>query len=97
MSLTTDEVAAVLDCGTATVRKLVQRGHLRPIRPGARPLRFTEQAVNALRTRRWSAQARANRSRHGDTLDEVDRLLAAQVSGVSRCGHAQPSLDQVEG
>jgi excisionase family DNA binding protein len=95
VSLTTTEVAGVLGIGPPAVRQLARRGQLAPERPGSRPLRFAEHAVAALLQSRWWRQQR--RSQISDAWAEVDAMLAAQVSGVSRCGHAEPSRDQVEG
>lgn len=98
MSLTTAEVAPILGIGEPAVRKLVERGKLRPIRAGARPLRFTEEAVaTLLRSRWWKQQREADRSQLDDAWAEIDGLVAAQVSDVSRSGHAEPSRNQVEG
>lgn len=92
MSLTTAEAAVRLDLGEPAVRQLVRRKRLRPLVPGARPLEFAESEVDAYEQTRWREQQR--RARLGDAWAETQRLLAAQVSGVSRCGHAQPSPDQ---
>lgn len=43
--LTTDDVAVVLEVTPAGVRKLVARGDLHPVQPGARPLVFDEVQV----------------------------------------------------
>jgi excisionase family DNA binding protein len=97
VSLTTPEVATALGIGEPAVRKLVQRGRLAPLRPGARPLRFHEAAVAALLPTSWRRQQRTNRSQVDDAWAEIDGLVAAQVSGVSRCGHAEPSRERSEG
>lgn len=39
-SVTSEQVAALLGVSQAAVRKMVERGTLQPLRPGARPLRF---------------------------------------------------------
>jgi excisionase family DNA binding protein len=76
VSLTTAEAAARLHLGEPAVRQLVHRGHLRPIRPGARPLEFTEAEVDAYQQRRWREQQR--RAQLGDAWAECERLLAGQ-------------------
>jgi len=97
VSLTTDQVAPLLGITAPGVRKLVQRGILEPIRRGTRPLHFDEQVVADLQQARWRAQQRAAGSQLDDTWAEIDDLVAAQVRAVSRCGHAEPSRNQVEG
>jgi excisionase family DNA binding protein len=44
-SLTTSQVANLLGVSEAAVRKMVERGTLVPNRPGAKPLRFTREAL----------------------------------------------------
>lgn len=95
MSLTTAETAARLRLSEPAVRKLVERHQLEPIRRGARPLEFAEPEVDAYQQRRWREQQR--RSQLSDAWAETMDLVAAQVSGVSRCGHAQPSRNPVVG
>lgn len=43
--VTTEQAAALVGVEPATVRSWVVRGHLTPLRRGARPLRFREQDV----------------------------------------------------
>lgn len=61
------------------VRMLVARGKLRPVRRGARPLRFLRADVvelqRARRDEAWNAEV-------DDTYAEYDAELASQVRGV---------------
>lgn len=52
ISLTSDQVAQTLNVSTAAVRKMVERGDLKPIHPGARPLRFTPGEITNMRSQR---------------------------------------------
>jgi hypothetical protein len=67
--LTTNEVAQELGVAPDAVRKLVQRGVLRPLVPGARPLRFALLDVAEVQVRRMSDTDRAQ-------LDALADLLA---------------------
>lgn len=67
--LTTTEVAQELGVAPDAVRKLVQRGVLRPLVPGARPLRFALLDVAEVQARRMSEADRAR-------LDALAELLA---------------------
>lgn len=84
MSLTTAETATILGVPEPTIRKWVQRGKLQPRRRGTRPLTFDEAVVASFRALRWRQEQRRIGSRLGDACREFDRLVAAQVSGVSR-------------
>ena len=57
MTLTTEEAAAEVGTDPATLRAWVSRGHLRPVRVGAKPLRFRrEDVIEAWlqrRSQRW--------------------------------------------
>lgn len=74
MILTTDEVALELGVTREVVRKLVERRVLRPLVPGAKPLRFTLLEVAEVQVRRMT---RAERARL-DTLAEA--LLAPEAT-----------------
>ena len=54
-TVTTAEAADILDTSEANVRQLVHRGRLRPVRPGAKPLRFMEAHVLDVRWERRPA------------------------------------------
>lgn len=97
MSLTTAEAGAVLGVPEPTIRQWVHRGKLAPIRRGARPLLFAEDAVDALQAGQWRAQQRFAAAWIRDAAAEYEELVAADLRVVSRCGHAQPSRDPVEG
>lgn len=79
MTLTSSEAADVLGISTGGMRMLVARQTLRPIRPGAHPLRFHALDVYELQVRRRTVRERAE---HEALWAEVDTLLASQVSGV---------------
>lgn len=70
MSITTGEAAALLEVNPVTLRSWVQRGQLRPLRPGARPLRFREDDVveiqHARRSAAWLATTRRAAQRWAD-------------------------------
>jgi excisionase family DNA binding protein len=84
MSLTTAEVGRVLDVPEATVRQWAHRGKLPPIRRGTRPLLFDEATVEAFQAQRWRAEQRAASRWIRPVVAEYERLVAAQVSAVSR-------------
>ncbi|MBK6556206.1 MAG: helix-turn-helix domain-containing protein [Comamonadaceae bacterium] len=70
MILTTREAADLLRVTPEGVRKMVERGELRPLVPGARPLRFGLLDVTQVQVQRMSAVEH-------DTLDTLAaRLLA---------------------
>lgn len=74
MILTTREAADLLRVTPEGVRKMVERGELRPLVPGARPLRFGLLDVTEAHVRRMSA------AEH-DTLDTLAaRLFASEAS-----------------
>lgn len=75
MTLTITEAAAELGISPAGVRKLVQRGRITPIEPGAHPLRFHAIAVFDLQVQRRTPQERAQ---HDAIYAEVDAVLAGQ-------------------
>ena len=78
MILTTDEAASELGVEPATVRSMVNRGEIAPLRRGARPLlfRFTD-VVEAGARRLTNAQH--------DTLDRLaQRLACADETDVQR-------------
>ena len=68
MILTTTEVAAELGVTPFAVRKMVERGDLAPLVPGARPLRFSVRTVADAQVRRMRAGEHAR-------LDELARML----------------------
>ena len=45
MTVTTEEAAALVGVSEATIWKWRERGYLRPVREGAKPLRFREEDV----------------------------------------------------
>ena len=65
--VTTEEAATLVGVTPATIRQWVARGHLRPLRAGASPLRFREQEVIDCHAERTSKRWRT----------EVDRLAEA--------------------
>jgi predicted site-specific integrase-resolvase len=68
MILTIDEAAEELGISTAGVRKLVERGELKPLRRKAKPSRFWLLDVAEAKARRMS------RAEH-DRLDALASLL----------------------
>ncbi len=73
--LTSSEVASLLGVDQATVRKWVNRGVIRPQRPGARPLTFWPEDVGRLQASRTLP---AQRAAIEDIWAEVDHELAGQ-------------------
>lgn len=45
MTFTSEEVARLAGVDNGTIRQWVRRGKIKPLRPGARPLRFTHDEV----------------------------------------------------
>ncbi len=70
--LTITEAAAQVGVSEATIRSWVMRGHLEPLRRGAKPLRFNEADVTAC------ARARMTAADH-------DRLDALWAKVLDRC------------
>jgi len=71
--LTTEEAAAELHIDAATVRKMVERGEVTPLRKGARPLLFrAEDIIEA-------GQRRLTKAQH-DRLDTLAQALACAES-----------------
>ncbi len=97
MSLTTAQAGTVLGVPEPTIRQWVHRGKLAPIRRGTRPLLFDQAAVDAIQAGQWRAQQRAAASWIGHAAAEYEEQVAADLRVVSRCGHAQPSREPVEG
>lgn len=87
MSLTTAELARETGYTEAGIRKLVQRGHIHPLRRGTRPLLFDDTVAAALKQSQWRTQQRAAAGWIGAVCVEFDRLVAAQVRGMSRYAH----------
>lgn len=58
-TLTTAEAARRVGVSPMTVRSWVVRGHLRPVRPGAKPLLFVERDVIRCHAERMSATEHA--------------------------------------
>ena len=78
MILTTEEAAEELRVTPAAIRKMVERGELVPIVPGARPLKFDLLAVAEAQYRRITASERA-------TLDALaERLTCIPDENLSR-------------
>ena len=73
--LTTEEAAAAVGVSVDALRKWVERGHLAPLRAGARPLRFREGDVIECHLARMSAR------RHAE-LDELGVQLASADANV---------------
>lgn len=64
----TAEVAEILGLSTAAVWKMVARGTLKPIRPGAKPLMFDEDEILEFRYRRRPEAQRELIRRAADQL-----------------------------
>lgn len=79
MILTTREAADLLRVTPEGVRKMVERGELRPLVPGARPLRFGLLDVTEAQVRRMSAVEH-------DTLDTLAARLFASEESVCHDG-----------
>lgn len=78
MILTTEEAAAELGVEPATIRKMVERRELAPLRPSARPLLFRATDVIEAGARRLT------KAQH-DTLDRLaSRLACADCGDLSR-------------
>lgn len=75
VTLTSAEAAEALGITTTLLRKLVERGRITPIRPGARPLKFHVADVYDLQIARRTA---AERAWHNALWAEIDRVLADQ-------------------
>lgn len=73
MTLTSVEAAEVLGVTTAGLRKLVERGRITAIRPGAHPLTFHAADVFDLQVQRRTP---AERVWHDALWARVDRVLA---------------------
>ncbi len=75
LTCTTDEAARMLGVQPATIRKLVQRGKLKPIQAGAHPMRFHEPDI-------WRRQqvmlTPEQRQQLSDAWDEVEAILKAK-------------------
>lgn len=78
MILTSAEAAAELGVNAPAFRKLVQRGRLTPIMPGASPLTFHAKAVYDLQVERRTA---ADRAWHEALWAEFDREYERVVAG----------------
>ncbi len=72
MTLTSAEAAEVLGVNAPALWKLVERGRLTPIRPGAKPLTFWAADVYELQVQR---RTKAEIAEHDALWAEVDRLL----------------------
>ena len=76
MKLTSGEAAAVLGIRGDHLRKLVQRGRITPVQPGARPLEFWAKDVYDLQVlMRTPSQV----AEHDALWAEFDRVLAGQT------------------
>lgn len=73
MILTTEQAAAELHVDSATVRKMVERGEVAPLRKGARPLLFrAEDIIEA-------GHRRLTKAQH-ERLDTLAQALACSES-----------------
>lgn len=72
MTLTSTEAAEALGIKAPALWKLVERGRLVPIRPGAKPLTFWAKDVYDLQVERRTL---AEIAEHDALWAEVDRLL----------------------
>lgn len=71
MIVSSDEAAVLLGITTTGVRRLVMRGQLTPLTPGARPLEFVEDDVIGLQVRR---RTRAEREAHERAVALFERV-----------------------
>lgn len=76
MRLTSTEAAEALGITTSGLRTLVERGHLAPIAPGARPLEFHATDVYDLQVKR---RTKADIAWHEALWAEVDRVVAGHA------------------
>lgn len=67
MTCTTGEAAVAVGVSEATIRQWVRRGHLAPVRAGAKPLRYLTQDVVECQAQRVSQAEQARL----DTLTEA--------------------------
>jgi excisionase family DNA binding protein len=63
MTITSTEAAEILGLTTSSIRALVRRGKMAPVRPGAHPLRFMREAVIELE---WTRRSPAEKARNAD-------------------------------
>ena len=87
MTITSTEAAAILGLTTASIRSLVFRGDLAPVRPGARPLRFVREAVIELEWRRRSPSEKAHAADVARRLREAGRHATIGAAIQVRPGH----------
>lgn len=73
--LTSREAAQLLGVQPDTIRKLVERGKLKPQRPGARPLTFWPEDIGRLQATRLLP---CQRQAIDDTWAQVDAMLASR-------------------
>ena len=69
MILTTEEAAKRVGVTVRLIQSWVERGHLSPVMPGAKPMRFRESDVIEAR------YATTSKRRHAE-LDELSAVLA---------------------
>lgn len=74
MTVTTEEAAQAAGVSPSTVRTWVLRGHLEPVRRGAKPLRFHYDDVARVQREHRS---QAWRKRHAEAVEEWERLTDA--------------------